>query len=163
VKKENITIEGKSVEIEKDIIKMKNIKEKIENEIININNSYDKIYKEVTEGFIRIHEKLIKRESELIQNLQNEVTKIKEKLEIFLSQTNQVIKNSELINKGIKSIEKENKNIISIIHGLFQYSLKLKEIEKEFRLYFWEIKNNFSMMNISKYTIKLWVNILVEV
>jgi len=130
VKKENITIEGKYEEIEKDIIKMKNIKEKIENEIIYINNSYDKIYKEVTEGFIRIHEKLIKRESELIQNLQNEVTKIKEKLEIFLSQTNQIIKNSELINKGIKSIEKENKNIIKTLTYVSKINKNKKDINK---------------------------------
>ena len=114
--KENITIEGKSEEIEKDIKKMNNIKKNIENEIININNTYDKVYKEITEGCIRKHEQLIKRENELIQNLQNVVTKIKEKLEIFLSQTIQLIKNSERINKGIKSIEKENKNIIKTLH-----------------------------------------------
>ena len=56
--KENITIVGKSEEIEKDIKNMNNIKENIENEIVNINNTYDKVYKEITEGCIRKHEQL---------------------------------------------------------------------------------------------------------
>ena len=128
--KENITIEGKSEEIEKDIKKMNNIKENIENEIININNTYDKVYKEITEGCIRKHEQLFKKENELIQSLQNEVTKIKEKLEIFLSQTIQLIKNSERINKGIKSIEKEDKNIIKTLTYVSNINKNKKEINK---------------------------------
>jgi len=116
LRKENITIEENSKEIEKDINKMNNIKEKIENEITNINNTYDKIYTEITQSFIKKHEKLIKEENELVEKLQNEVTKIKENLEICLSQANQVVKVSERISKGIKSIENDNKNIINYLY-----------------------------------------------
>ena len=125
LKKENITIEENSKKIEEDIKKMNKIKDNIEIEITNINNTYDKVYKEVTECFIKRHEKLIKEENELVEYLQNEVTKIKEKLEIYLSKANQILKNSERINKGIKSIEKENKNIISIKHELFPFDIRL--------------------------------------
>ena len=127
--KENITIEGKSEEIEKDIKKMNNIKENIENEK-HINNTYDKIYKEISKGCIRKNEQLFKKENELILNLQNEVTKIKEKLKIFLSQTIQLIKNSERINKGIKSIEKEDKNIIKTLTYVSNINKNKKEINK---------------------------------
>jgi len=52
--------------------------------------------------------------------LQNEVTKVKEKLENFLSESNNAIKKIEKINKGIKLIEKdeekdEEKNILKIL------------------------------------------------
>ena len=40
LKKENITIEENSKEIEEDLQKMNNIKEKIENEITNINTVF---------------------------------------------------------------------------------------------------------------------------
>ena len=58
LKKENITIEENDKAIEEDIKKMNKIKDNIENEITNINNTYDKVYKEVTECFIKRHEKL---------------------------------------------------------------------------------------------------------
>ena len=130
LKKENITIEENSKEIEEDIKKMNNIKGNIENEITNINNTYDKVYKEVTECFIKRHEKLIKEENELVEKLQNEVTKIKEKLEIYLSEANKILKNSERINKGIKSIENDNKNIIKTLTYVSKINKNKKEINK---------------------------------
>jgi len=45
----------------------------------------------------------------LKEKLQIEVTKVKEKLEIFLSNINNEIKISDKINKGIKNLEKEEK------------------------------------------------------
>ena len=109
---------------------MKNIKEKIENEIMHINNTYDKVYKEVTQCLIKRHEQLIKEENKLVENLQNEVTKIKEKLEIFLNQANQILKNSERINKGIKSTEKDNKNIIKTLTYVSKINKNKKDINK---------------------------------
>ena len=130
LKKENITIEENDKEIEEDINKMNKIKDNIENEITNINNTYDKVYKEITEFFIKRHEKLIKEENELVENLQNEATNIKEKLEIYLSEANQILKNSERINKGIKSIEKDNKNIIKTLTYVSKINKNKKEINK---------------------------------
>ena len=46
----------------------------------------------MTKSFEIKHEKLIKEENDLRENLQNEVTKVKEKLENFLSESNKLIK-----------------------------------------------------------------------
>ena len=68
-----------------------NIKNKIENEINNINISYEKVEKETSKSFELKHEILIKKEKEIKDKLQIEVTKIKSKLEEYLSLTNTVI------------------------------------------------------------------------
>ena len=74
------------------------------------------------------HEKLIREENDLKEKLQNEVTKIKEKLEIFLLECNQTIKICERINKGIKNLENENeKNMIKIL----SYVSKINKNDKE--------------------------------
>ena len=58
------------------------------------------------------HEDLLKEENDIKEKLQNEVTKIKEILENFLSLANAQIKINEKIKEGIKKIKKEEKNII---------------------------------------------------
>ena len=59
------------------------------------------------------HEKLLKEENELKDKLDNEVTKVKEKLEKYWSEINSNIKMSEKINQGINNLQKgENNNII---------------------------------------------------
>ena len=60
--------------------KINNLKNKIEDEISKINNLYDNIFKEIKESYEKKHEKLIIEENYLKENLQNEVTKTKEKL-----------------------------------------------------------------------------------
>ena len=77
------------------------------------------------------HEKLKKEEKEIKDKLDNEVTKIKEKLEEYLSLSNNLIKNSERINKGIKTINKDEENHnIKIIKKL-TYISKLNKTQKE--------------------------------
>ena len=66
----------------------------------------------MTKSYEKKHEKLIKEENDLKERLNNEVTKVKEKLENFLSESNRVIKINERINKGIQNLEKVEKNII---------------------------------------------------
>jgi len=58
--------------------------------------------KELTNSFVQKHEKLIKIENNLKEQLQIEITKVKEKLENFWSRTNTQIKMNERINKGLK-------------------------------------------------------------
>ena len=58
------------------------LKNKIENEINKINELYENTINDLTKSYIKKHEILIKEENELKDQLQNEVTKIKEKLEI---------------------------------------------------------------------------------
>ena len=109
LQKENITIESYTKEFNINNEKTISLKNKIEKELTDIDNLYDKINKEVTETYLAKHEKLIKEENDLKEKLQNEVTKVKEKLENFLSKSNNYIKLSEKIDKGLKVLEKENK------------------------------------------------------
>ena len=98
---------GKSFE------KVNQLKESIETEIDKINNLYEKIFSEITESFKLKHENLIKQENEMKEELQNKVTQAKEKLENFLSESYDVIRDCETINKGFKFWEKEKeKNIM---------------------------------------------------
>ena len=78
------------------------IKDKIEKEIIEIDKLYEKIDKEIIEYYKRKHEELIKKEKEIKDNLQIEVTKTKEKFEEYLSFSNKIIKDIERIIKELK-------------------------------------------------------------
>ena len=62
--------------------------------------------------------------------MQNEVTKVKEKLELFLSNTSNIIKITEKINKGIKSLEKEEKSMIKTL----SYISKINKTQKEMKI-----------------------------
>ena len=76
------------------------------------------------------------------EKLQNEVTKVKEKLENFLSESNNLIKNNERINKGIKSMEKkEDKNIIKNL----SYVSKINKNIKENKILFQELMRNLKI------------------
>ena len=85
LKKENITIESYEKEIGDLNQKIINLKNLIEKEITQIDNTYSKVNDEIKKSFELKHEKLIIEENNLREKLQNEVTKTKEKLEIFLS------------------------------------------------------------------------------
>ena len=77
--------------------------------------------------FQKKHEELLKKENDLKENLQNEVTKTKEKLELFLTDTNNEVLQSERINKGIKKIENE-KNTIKVL----SYISKINQTKKNY-------------------------------
>jgi len=87
--------------------------------------------KEIKKLFELKYEKLIKEEKEIIDKLNNEVTKIKEKLEEYLSLSNTLIRNYEKINKGIQILNKDeqNKNINMI--KTLAYISKLNKNKKE--------------------------------
>ena len=131
LKKEIISINDYIKEFDISGLNIINIKNKIENEINNINISYEKVEKETSKSFEIKHEILIKQEKEIKDKLQIEVTKIKSKLEEYLSLVNILIKNYEKINKGIKTLNKdeENKNI-KLIKNL-TYISKLNKNQKE--------------------------------
>ena len=107
-----------------------NLKHKIENEINKINELYEKTIDELTKSYLIKHEQLIKEENDLKEKLQTEVTKVKEKLEEFLSYSNELIKNVEKINKGIKILEKEDKNMIKILSYVSKINKNQKEMKK---------------------------------
>ena len=116
-----------------NIEKTISLKEKLQKELIKINNIYEKINKEVTESYLIKHEKLYKEESELKSKLQNEVTKVKEQFENFLCKSNNYIKCGEKIKKGIKILEKENKEENNMIKKL-SYITKINKTQKDIKI-----------------------------
>jgi hypothetical protein len=129
LKEENITIESSTKEYNKVIEKTIDLKNTIEKEITEIDNLFDKVNNEVTSSFVQKHEALTKQENDLKEDLQNNVTKVKEKLEIYLSESNRLIKLSEKINKGIKSLEKDSeKSKIKILSYISNINKNKKEI-----------------------------------
>ena len=114
-------------ETSKKIIELKN---KIQNEMNKINNLFEKTIDDLTKVYLKKHEQLLKEENDLKEKLQNEVTKIKEQLEIFYSQANNEIKISERINKGIKKIQNEEKNIIRNIAYISKITKTYKKMKE---------------------------------
>ena len=72
---------------------------------------------------------MIREEKELKDKLQNETTIIKEKLQIYYSDSNNIIKNISKINKGIRVLEKEEKNIIKTLNYISKINKTKKEIK----------------------------------
>jgi len=154
--KENITIESVTNDFNETSQKVIDLNNKIDNEINKINELYKNTINDVTKSYttflfifpffgksvfsafniIKKHEILIKEENELKERLKNEVTKIKEELEIYLSESNNDIKINERINKGIKNIE--DKNIIKLI----SYISKINKNKRNNKKLFNELMKN---------------------
>ena len=113
--KVNIKIESVTNDFDEMSQKLIDLNYKIKTEINKINNLYENTINHITKSYIRKHEILTKEENELKEKLNNEVNKIKENLEKFLSETNINIKINESINKGIKNIKNEDRNMIKLI------------------------------------------------
>ena len=141
LKKENITIENSTKEFNNYLEKISNLKNKVENEILKLDELYEKTNKEMTKSFEKKHLNLTKEENEMREKLQNEVTKVKEKLEINFSNLNTLIRNCEKINKGIKILEKEEKQMIRIL----SYVSKINKNKKEMKNLFKEKMKNLSI------------------
>ena len=106
------------------------LKNKIEQEIEKIDKLYQKTVDEITKSFVLKHEKLIKEENDLKENLQNEVTKVKEKLEKYWSQSNNEIKLNEKLNQGLKQLKNKENNIITNISYISKLNKNQKEMAK---------------------------------
>ena len=91
LKKENLTIDSTSDDFNKDNEQILKIKEEIGKEMIKISNSYDNTNKQVSKFFEEKRKKLEEEEKALIDKLNNEVTKTKEKLENFLTECNDIM------------------------------------------------------------------------
>ena len=149
LKKEKFNINDYIKEFNESAKNIVNINKKIENEIKNINESYEKMKIETKKSFELKHEKLlkeenetkklfelkheklIKEEKEIKDRLDNEVTKIKEKLEEYLSLSNTLIRNHEKINKGIQILNKDEQNKNTNMLKKLTYVSKLNKNQKE--------------------------------
>ncbi len=143
LKKENITIENSSQEFGTKIEKLNNLKNLIEKEMTEIDKTYDKVDKETTKFYEMKRDKLNKEEENLKEKLKIEVTKIKEKFEISLTEINNILKSCDKINKGIKSIEKEEKNMIKILSYVNKINKNQKEMNKLFQQLMKNMKISF--------------------
>ena len=106
------------------------LKADIEQEIDKINTLYEKTIEKITKSFLVKHEELIIRENSIKEKLQIEVTKVKEILENYLSKSNNEIKLSEKINRGLKQLQSEENNVLKNI----AYVSKLKKCQKEMKI-----------------------------
>ena len=112
--------------------KAKNIKQRIELEIKKINNSYIILMDEITASFEQQHNKLNEKEKNIKFELDLKVTKIKEELENFLKESNDILISCERIEKAIKYYEKKKiNNEIKILYYISEIN-KNNEIAKNF-------------------------------
>ena len=140
-KKENLTIDSSSKDVNNIIENANKIKETIEKEIFEIDKSYDEVFSSITNFYeIKINNLKIE-EKNLKEDLQNEVTKTKEKIEIFLSDINKIIKDNEQIIKGLKTFENEEKNMIKTL----SYISKINKNKKDFNNKFGQLIGNLKI------------------
>ena len=151
MRKENITIESATNDFNEISQKVIDLRNNIENEINKINELYENAINDVTKSYIKKHEILLIEENELKDKLQNEVTKIKEKLEIFLSESNNNIKINERIKKGIKNFKNEDKNMIKVLSFVSRINKNKKnniklfsELMKNIKIKYEEDKNKIN-------------------
>ena len=108
-----------------------------------IDKLYEKVNNEIKKFFEIKREKLIKEENDLQEELKTEVTKVKEQLENNLSKSKKFIIINEKINKGIKSLEKEEKNILKTLSYISKINKNKKEIQILLQRLMKNLKINF--------------------
>ena len=124
------------------------LEEKIKNEMEEIDKIYDKVNSEVKKSYEIKHEKLTKEENDMRDILQTEVTKVKEKLENYLSESKNILKLNERINKGITILEKEEKNMLKIL----SYVSKMSKYQKDSKKLLTELMRNLKITFIEEET-----------
>jgi len=131
LRQNNISLENEVNDLNIIIEEPYNIKEQIMKEIKLIDKTYEDLYEEITNCFITKHNNLINKEHVLKDSLKNEITKIKEKLEIYFSEIYDMIKKSEISSKIIKSYEMNKEEKIAIKE--LTYISFLNKIKKEIK------------------------------
>ena len=132
LEKENISLQSTINELNEISKKTTELKEKIEKEINKINKLYEKTKDELTKSYINKNEEFLREENDSKEKLQNEIKKVKEGLENYLSELNDKIKLNERINKGIKKMENEEKNMIKFL----SYVSKINKIHRKMKYLF---------------------------
>ena len=114
LKQNNISLENEENDLNIFIEESYRIKDQILKEMKLIDQTFDDLNTEITNCFKKKQENLIKKENDIKDSLKNEITKIKEKLEIYYSEIYEVIKKGELSSKIIKSYKKNKEEKIPI-------------------------------------------------
>ena len=97
--------------------------------MIKIDETYDKVDKETTKSFEEKREFLNLEEENLKDKLKNEVTKIKEKLEVNMGLIKELLRKCEQIQKGIKNLQKEEKNMIKTLSYISKVNQNQRKID----------------------------------
>ena len=131
-----ISYKGTISEFDKLFGKMKGVKERIESEIEKINNSRDILLVEITNSFEEQRIKLNEKEKALKSELDLNVTKLKDKLEKFYTESNNILSSCEKMIKAIQNYEKNNDNNSTIktlcyISKVNQVNVEIKELLKK--------------------------------
>ena len=79
-----MTIESTTKEFNEIFKEIKELKNKIENEANKINILQEKTNSEIIKSYLRKHEILLKKENELKDKIQKDITKEKEQFEIII-------------------------------------------------------------------------------
>ena len=150
----NYSIEPFQKQLNKKIDEIRTIKKIIENEMDKLNKNFDKVYDEITQYFKDNKNQIKENEEDIVHKFQLEVTKIKAKLENFMSECNNAINFYEKINKILKPINKgEENNIYKKMIYISKINENLKKIDT--------LKNEL-MKNININFIKEGPNIKFE-
>ena len=144
LKKENISIDNSKKDFLENVKKLQNLKIKIETEILGLDKLYIKTNEEITKLFKLKMEKLVLEENGLKEKLKNEINKTKEKLEIFLSNIKELTASCENIQKGIKLLENNDKNMMVILSYVSKINKNKKEMKKIFNELMKNIKIDFN-------------------
>ena len=129
-KEENISLEESIKDFNKIFEKINNLKENIIKEINEADKIYYKTNEKISNYYIIKHEQLLKEENDSKEKLKNEITKVKEQLEIFLSEVNKAIKQNEILKKGINILKNEEKNMIRTLSYISKINKNQKEMNK---------------------------------
>jgi len=120
------------------------LESKIENEILEFDKLYTQTNEKITKLFKFQIEKLVLEENDLKDKLKNEVTKTKEKMEIFLSNIKELTSSCEKIQKGIKLLDNDEKNMMVILSYVSKIAKNKKEMKKLFNELIKNIKIDFN-------------------
>ena len=96
--------------------------------MVKLDNLYEKIFDETTKEYELKCKELKEEESDLKDELKNKVTKIRENLEINLSEVNNILKKFEKISKYIKILKEGERNIIKDLNYVSHINKKQKEM-----------------------------------
>ena len=106
----NISYKETLSEFEKRFQKAKNLKQNLEEEIEKINKSRDATIEKIKNNYKERYLRLKEEEANLEAELDLKVTEIKDELEKYLTESNDMLLFFERTNKALKNYEKKNNN-----------------------------------------------------
>ena len=128
----NISYKESYSEFEKEFENTKNLKQIIEEEIVKINKSRDSTMQKLKNIYEERYKRLKEEELKLKSELDLKVTQIKDDLEKYLIESNDILLYFERTNKALKNYEKNNNNndlkTLCYISEIQKVNCKAKEL-----------------------------------